>query len=57
MTSTAQTAETVSSVGIILPEFNEFAIQFGNFGIRWYALAYSWPADWFLPVETRSPQA
>lgn len=40
MTSTAQTAETVSSAGIILPEFNEFAIQFGNFGIRWYALAY-----------------
>ena len=40
MTSNAQTAETVSSAGIILPEFNEFAIQFGNFGIRWYALAY-----------------
>ena len=40
MTTPVQTAETVSSGGIILPEFNEFAIQFGNFGIRWYALAY-----------------
>ena len=25
---------------ITLPEFNIFAIQFGDFGIRWYALAY-----------------
>lgn len=25
---------------ITLPEFNTFAIQFGGFGIRWYALAY-----------------
>ena len=25
---------------IILPTFNEFAIEFGGFGIRWYALAY-----------------
>ena len=25
---------------ITLPEFNIFAIQFGSFGIRWYALAY-----------------
>jgi phosphatidylglycerol:prolipoprotein diacylglycerol transferase len=25
---------------IILPEFNKFAVQFGEFGIRWYALAY-----------------
>ena len=45
MTSHAQTDETIPSEampsgGIILPEFNEFAIQFGNFGIRWYALAY-----------------
>ena len=40
MTSHAQIAETVSASAIILPEFNEFAIQFGNFGIRWYALAY-----------------
>ena len=40
MTSHAQTAETVSASGIILPKFNEFAIQFGDYGIRWYALAY-----------------
>ena len=26
--------------GIILPEFNPFAIEFGGFGVRWYALAY-----------------
>ncbi|MBL6780935.1 MAG: prolipoprotein diacylglyceryl transferase, partial [Candidatus Puniceispirillum sp.] len=25
---------------ITLPEFNVFAIDFGGFGIRWYALAY-----------------
>lgn len=25
---------------ITLPEFNVFAVQFGGFGIRWYALAY-----------------
>ena len=25
---------------ITLPEFNVFAVQFGDFGIRWYALAY-----------------
>jgi phosphatidylglycerol:prolipoprotein diacylglycerol transferase len=25
---------------IILPEFDKFAVQFGAFGIRWYALAY-----------------
>ena len=25
---------------ITLPEFNIFAIQFGDVGIRWYALAY-----------------
>ena len=25
---------------IILPEFNKFAVQYGAFGIRWYALAY-----------------
>ena len=28
------------TTGIILPEFNPFAIQFGDFGVRWYALAY-----------------
>ena len=26
--------------GIILPEFDPFVINFGGFGIRWYALAY-----------------
>lgn len=26
--------------GILLPEFDPFAINFGGFGIRWYALAY-----------------
>ena len=26
--------------GIILPEFDPFLINFGGFGIRWYALAY-----------------
>lgn len=26
--------------GILLPEFDPFAIQIGAFGIRWYALAY-----------------
>ena len=31
---------TDTPTGIILPEFNPFAIQFGGFGIRWYALAY-----------------
>jgi phosphatidylglycerol:prolipoprotein diacylglycerol transferase len=25
---------------IILPDFNPFAVDFGGFGIRWYALAY-----------------
>lgn len=39
-TAESQTAEILASAGIILPEFNEFAIQFGDFGIRWYALAY-----------------
>lgn len=28
------------TTGILLPEFDPFAIQFGAFGIRWYALAY-----------------
>ena len=31
---------TDTPTGIILPEFNPFAIQFGDFGVRWYALAY-----------------
>ena len=29
-----------SHSAITLPEFNIYAIQFGDFGIRWYALAY-----------------
>ena len=29
-----------TSSAIILHEFNTFAVQFGGFGIRWYALAY-----------------
>ena len=32
--------ETMLTAAIRLPEFNVFAVQFGNFGIRWYALAY-----------------
>ena len=35
---------------IILPEFNTFAVQFGGFGIRWYAVAYlvGLLAGWYL---------
>ena len=33
-------AETILTSAIRLPEFNVFAVQFGDFGIRWYALAY-----------------
>ena len=35
---------------IILPEFNIFAVQFGGFGIRWYAIAYlvGLLAGWYL---------
>ena len=29
-----------TSGAIILPEFNTFAVQFGGFGVRWYAIAY-----------------
>ena len=29
-----------TSGAIILPEFDRFAVQFGGFGIRWYAIAY-----------------
>ena len=32
--------ETMLTGAIRLPEFNVFAVQFGDFGIRWYALAY-----------------
>ena len=28
------------TTGIILPEFDPFLINFGGFGVRWYALAY-----------------
>ena len=28
------------TTSIILPEFDPFVISFGEFGIRWYALAY-----------------
>ena len=31
---------TDTPTSIILPEFNPFAIEFGGFGVRWYALAY-----------------
>ena len=39
-----------TSSAIILPEFNTFAIQFGGFGIRWYAIAYlvGLLAGWYL---------
>lgn len=39
-----------TSSAIILPEFNKFAVQFGGFGIRWYALAYlaGLLAGWYL---------
>ena len=39
-----------TSSAIILPEFNTFAVQFGGFGIRWYAIAYllGLLAGWYL---------
>ena len=39
-----------TSGAIILPEFNKFAVQFGGFGIRWYAIAYlvGLLAGWYL---------
>ena len=39
-----------NSSAIILPEFNKFAVQFGGFGIRWYAIAYlvGLLAGWYL---------
>ena len=39
-----------TSGAIILPEFNTFAVQFGGFGIRWYAVAYlvGLLAGWYL---------
>ncbi|MEK9912203.1 MAG: hypothetical protein VW707_10340, partial [Candidatus Puniceispirillum sp.] len=32
--------QTIITGAIQLPEFNVFAVQFGDFGIRWYALSY-----------------
>jgi phosphatidylglycerol:prolipoprotein diacylglycerol transferase len=32
--------QTIMTGAIQLPEFNVFAVQFGDFGIRWYALSY-----------------
>ena len=39
-----------TSSAIILPEFDTFAVQFGGFGIRWYAIAYlvGLLAGWYL---------
>jgi phosphatidylglycerol:prolipoprotein diacylglycerol transferase len=39
-----------TSGAIILPEFNTFAVKFGEFGIRWYAVAYlvGLLAGWYL---------
>ena len=39
-----------TSGAIILPEFNTFAVQFGGFGVRWYAIAYlvGLLAGWYL---------
>ena len=45
---------------IILPEFNKFALQFGEFGIRWHALAYfvGLLGGWhFLRREAKDPQS
>ena len=45
---------------IILPEFNKFAVQFGEFGIRWYALAYlvGLLGGWLLlRREAKDPQS
>ena len=46
--------------GIILPEFDPFVISFGEFGIRWYALAYIaglLGGYWILRREARRPRA
>ena len=39
-----------TSSAIVLPEFDKFAVQFGGFGIRWYAIAYlvGLLAGWYL---------
>ena len=46
--------------GIILPEFDPFVINFGGFGIRWYALAYIaglLGGYWILRREAKGPAA
>ena len=46
--------------GILLPEFDPFAINFGGFGIRWYALAYIaglLGGYWALRREASRPDA
>ncbi|NCF48286.1 MAG: prolipoprotein diacylglyceryl transferase [Bacteroidetes bacterium] len=48
------------TAGIILPEFDPFLINFGGFGIRWYALAYIGGllvGYWLLRREARLPHA
>ena len=46
--------------GIILPEFDPFAIQIGSYGVRWYALAYIAGlliGYYLLRRETKKPSA
>ena len=46
--------------GILLPEFDPFVINFGGFGIRWYALAYIaglLGGYWILRREANRPNA
>jgi phosphatidylglycerol:prolipoprotein diacylglycerol transferase len=46
--------------GIILPEFDPFLVNFGGFGIRWYALAYIaglLGGYWILRREARQHSA
>lgn len=48
------------TTGIILPEFDPFLINFGGFGIRWYALAYIvglLAGYWILRREARHDTA
>ena len=44
---------------IILPEFDPFLVNFGGFGIRWYALAYIGgllAGYWVLRSEAARPE-
>ena len=44
---------------IILPEFDPFLVNFGGFGIRWYALAYIGgllAGYWILRREAARPE-